>query len=245
MSQADDEKLLAHGEGPVKGFVYHEPIHPTGQALAIGQSPVEAVPYVVEGRRVSNACLIVAGVIIFCIAFVGGAMSAFVGGAGVFGEVADERTVDASSSLGVAPLNSTLPSAPLNSTLPSAPLPARDLRVDRAACTAACNGFVTNSATGEHGHCGNNNNGVCGNPSCTTGCHIAWYAASKAECVAECRRISGECRYTHPGVGPGTTTRFDFCRGHAECGCNVSPECSRGEQFPCELADGSTLNHKP
>ena len=211
----------------MKGFVHHEPIHPTGLALAIGQSPDVVVVDV--GRRVSNACLIVAGVIIFC-------MGAFVGGAGVFGVVADGRKVDASFSLGVAPLNITLPSAPL---------PARDLRVDRAACTAACNGFVTNPATGEHGHCGNNNNGVCGNPSCTTGCHIAWYAASKAECVDECRRISGKCDYTHPGVGPGTTTRFDFCRGHAECGCDVSPECFRGEQFPCELADGSTLSPKP
>jgi hypothetical protein len=121
-----------------------------------------------------------------------------------------------------------------------------DLTSDRAACTAACNGVVTYSETGTQGNCCNNDKGVCGNPSCTMGCHMAWYAATKAECVAECRQArhqqarhqpgeSQECLYTHPVSG----TRFEFCRGQGECGCDVTAQCLIGKQFPCLLADGS------
>jgi hypothetical protein len=95
-----------------------------------------------------------------------------------------------------------------------------DLDVDRAACTAACNDAVTDPETGAKGHCCNNDKGVCANPSCTAGCHIAWYAATKASCVAECKMAVGQCTYTHPV----SNAEFAFCRGQGECGCELTSE---------------------
>ena len=95
-----------------------------------------------------------------------------------------------------------------------------DLDVDRSACTAACNDAVTDPETGAKGSCCTTNYGLCANPTCTAGCHIAWHAATKAACVAECQAAVGQCDYTHPVSGE----LFQFCHSYQLCGCEVTSE---------------------
>merc|ERR1712194_733796 len=80
----------------------------------------------------------------------------------------------------------------------------RDYEKDRGACTEECNA---------KGFCCTTRFGGCQQPTCTEGCHFAWYASAKDECTSQCRKASGKCSYTHNG------TTFNQCGHYWDCGC--------------------------
>ena len=109
---------------------------------------------------------------------------------------------------GAAAAIGTCPSPP--TTVPP------DLAADRAACTAACN---------TDGYCCTTEWGGCQNPTCTAGCHFAWYSASESACVATCTASKGTCEWSHaPSNDIATHVLWQFCQGPEQCGCPESGE---------------------
>ena len=108
---------------------------------------------------------------------------------------------------------------------------------DRGLCTDACNAA---------GYCCTLGSGGCNAVPCNTGCHIAWWTGSVAECKAECDRANGmSCEYTWHHVeiadldlnpswawGVGVSK----CTGPEECGCPAGADPAWGIANDCSAS---------
>ena len=116
---------------------------------------------------------------------------------------------------------------------------------DRLLCTNACNA---------ESFCCTLDAGGCATLSCTSGCHLAWFASDVADCKAQCDTINnnGECskllpRYSEVSdlnlnpTWPDNGGTIATCSGHSTCGCTGSSfgsDCGKaGCLRACELAN--------
>ena len=116
---------------------------------------------------------------------------------------------------------------------------------DRLLCTDACNA---------ENYCCTLDAGGCATLSCTSGCHLAWFASNVADCKAQCDTLNnnGECskelpRYSEVSdlnlnpTWPNNDGTIATCTGHSTCGCTgtgFGSDCgSAGCSRACELAN--------